>query len=347
MANIIEKLILNGVEYEIPSGGGVDAAAVNSLIDARLYAYNRVFSLKSWLYKILNEMDEEDELGLTAGETWEDIVANSTSINLISHSFSVMVMLASSEYALNIVKTDATAMGQLLECWNSVLALFNSEIARKILFGDSTTFTLILNSPLALEYILNNTDAINDILEYWDIEEFIDTTLSDIKDNAKVMEILANNETAVNYIITNYFSTITTSSITLKSFISSKVAVAALTTSTNNSKLQSNVTALYNLVTGDSTNFKQITRTYQDGVANLNNSTKVANSIVFVATGYYSSSSGRTIVWHANGVQAKNAGKTYRPTSVTASNCDAVSFKNCTFTESSNGYAAIAVYQVK
>ena len=320
MANIIEKLILNGVEYEIPSGGGVDAAAVNSLIDARLYAYNRVFSLKSWLYKILNEMDEEDELGLTAGETWEDIVANSTSINLISHSFSVMVMLASSEYALNIVKTDTTAMGQLLECWNSVLAL---------------------------EYILNNTDAINDILEYWDIEEFIDTTLSDIKDNAKVMEILANNETAVNYIITNYFSTITTSSITLKSFISSKVAVAALTTSTNNSKLQSNVTALYNLVTGDSTNFKQITRTYQDGVANLNNSTKVANSIVFVATGYYSSSSGRTIVWHANGVQAKNAGKTYRPTSVTASNCDAVSFKNCTFTESSNGYAAIAVYQVK
>jgi hypothetical protein len=111
-------------------------------------------------------MDEEDELGLTAGETWEDIVANSTSMNLISHSFSVMVMLASSEYALNIVKTDATAMGQLLECWNSVLALFNSEIAKKILFGDSTTFTLILNSPLALEYILNNTDAINDILKY-------------------------------------------------------------------------------------------------------------------------------------------------------------------------------------
>ena len=347
MANIIEKLILNGTEYEIPSGGGVDAAAVNSLIDARLYAYDRVFNLKSWLYKILNEMDEEDELGLTAGETWDDIVASSTSMNLISHSFSVMVMLASSEYALNIVKTDTTAMGQLLECWNSVLALFNSEIAKKILFGDATAFSLILNSPLALEYILNNTDAINDVLEYGDIEEFIDATLSDVKDNAKVMEILANNETAVNYIITNYFSTITTSSITLKSFISSKVAVAALTTSTNNTTLQSNVTALYNLVTGDSTNFTQITRTYQDSVANLNNSTKVSNSIVFVATGYYSSSSGRTIVWHANGVQAKSAGKTYRPTSVTASNCDAVSFKNCTFTESSNGYAAIAVYQVK
>ncbi len=58
MANIIEKLILNGTEYEIPSGSGgggdLDIAAANALIDAKLGNYDTIFSLNTGLYKILN-----------------------------------------------------------------------------------------------------------------------------------------------------------------------------------------------------------------------------------------------------------------------------------------------------
>jgi hypothetical protein len=103
---------------------------------------------------------------------------------------------------------------------------------------------------------------------------------------------------------------------------------------------------MYNTVVWDSTNFTQITRTYQDGVANLNSSTKTANCIVFTACGYWSSaSSQKTNVYHANGVLAHTGSENYRPTSVAANTTNCVSFTNCTFTETNDAYAAIAVYQ--
>jgi hypothetical protein len=49
MANIIEKLILNGVEYEIPSGsgGGIDVETAAAISDAKIGNYDAVFMLKS------------------------------------------------------------------------------------------------------------------------------------------------------------------------------------------------------------------------------------------------------------------------------------------------------------
>ena len=103
---------------------------------------------------------------------------------------------------------------------------------------------------------------------------------------------------------------------------------------------------MYNTVTGNSTYFTQYTRTYQDGVSSLNSSCKQANSIVFTACGYWSSaSSQKTNVFHANSVLAHSGSENYRPSSVAANTTNCVSFTNCTFTETGDGYAAIAVYK--
>lgn len=121
--------------------------------------------------------------------------------------------------------------------------------------------------------------------------------------------------------------------------------IAYFTSSDHNSELQAQVVNMYNTVVNNSSYFTQSTRTYQDWVSSLNNSTKVANAIVFTACGYWSSaSSQKTNVFHANGVQAHSGSENYRPTSVSASTVNCVSFTNCTFTETGDWYAAIAVY---
>ena len=70
------------------------------MIDIALGNYDNVFKTNSGLYKILNAIDEDDVLGLTEGETWSDIINNSASMNLISHSYACMVDVSNSEYAM-------------------------------------------------------------------------------------------------------------------------------------------------------------------------------------------------------------------------------------------------------
>ena len=85
--------------------------------------------------------------------------------------------------------------------------------------------------------------------------------------------------------------------------------------------------------------------TYQDGVANLNSSTKVANSIVLCALGSYNGS-GSTNLIHPNGQTATSNGNAGKATTVYRNNVNGVSFTNCSFTESGDGYCAIRVYTV-
>ena len=50
MAKVIRKLIINGEEYNIPSGsggGGADTVTVNALIDAKLGSFDSLFKFLS------------------------------------------------------------------------------------------------------------------------------------------------------------------------------------------------------------------------------------------------------------------------------------------------------------
>lgn len=110
-------------------GGGTDGDIVAAIADAKLGNFDNVFKL-TWLYKVLNAITEEDELGLTAGDTREDIVASATSMSLISHSYAVMVMIANSSYAMDILLEDNDATKEISECWNSISIIWKNSKAK-------------------------------------------------------------------------------------------------------------------------------------------------------------------------------------------------------------------------
>lgn len=353
MAKYIRKIIINGVEYLIPEGGGgggADTITVNALIDAKLGYFDPLFKITTGLYQVLNDYTDEDELGLTAGDTRPLIVADTTNFSLLTHSYTVFNMVANSNYALGVLMADGDAVDEVLECWNSATLIAENEEASYLFLNDATILTKILASSVAKDAFFGSAVAWDNILANNTIMETIigsSTYMADIVNIPVAMQKIANNEKAMEYIATHstIYALVVASGNAVNEIVKNPVATEVLTKSSNNTALESYVTTLYNLVTGDSLRFKQVTRTYQDAVANLNAYTKGKNYIVFTATGYRSSSSYRTNVYHANGVLAKSAAKNNSPTSVTASNVDVVSFSGCTYTETNNWQAAIAVYQ--
>jgi len=331
-------------------GGGLDVETTNALIDVKLWEFDSLFKLTTGLYQILNDYTDEDELGLTDGDTRQDIVEDATNFSLLTHSYTVFNMVANSNYALSVVMADGDAVDEVLECWNSATLIADNKDAASLFLNDATILAKILASSVGKDAFFSSEVAWDIIL--WDqtlMQTIIGSTtyMADIVNIPVAMQKIADSVDAMEYILTqsSILALVVASGTAINVITKSQIWIWVLTSSSNNTTLQNNVVSLYNLVTGDAARFKQITRTYQDAVANLNSATKTKNCIVFTATGYRSSSSYRTNVYHANGVLAKSAAKTNSPTSVTASNVDVVSFTGCTYTETNNGQAAIAVYQ--
>ena len=118
----------------IPSGGGggADVGTVNALVDAKLGNYDTLFLITDGLYKILNDLSDEDELGLTGGNSRDDITDSSTSMSLISHSYTVMVYIANSKVAMEEIVSKNGATKEVSECRNSISVIAESELARDI-----------------------------------------------------------------------------------------------------------------------------------------------------------------------------------------------------------------------
>ena len=225
--------------------------------------------------------------------------------------------------------------------------------------ADYATFAELENNTTDLNKVLNNSNCTNVMQLATDFMEFAKKHITSFVNNSSVMQAIAKDSTAMAQIVNDAttmnaiagsstaMGAMASSAIALNKITKSSTAIAAITSSANNSRLQAVRTTMYNTVVWNSTYFTQITRTYQDSVSSLNNSTKTANCIVFFAGGYWSSTSQYSNMFHPNGVQAVSANNYYRPTSVSSSQLSGTSFTNCTFTETGDGYAAIAVYQAK
>jgi len=378
-------------------GGGADVETINALIDWKLWNYDTLFKLENWLYKILNDLDSEDNLWLESGDTRADIVWNATNMSKVSHSRAVMTKVVNSPYAIGLVANSSNGMKEVSECWNSMT----------IIASNTDSAISYLTSPYVNTYI--NTAIVQDAFNWENLIPYMPDSLFTsmyLEDSTKVAEIptnselkdrlnkmtpdallpaifyrtnlsgyssfesmcqnssaiqtimnntnamiIINNHTEAKAIFDNYsiynISVVASNPSMLASCLKNADWIAYFTSSEHNAELQAQVVNLYNTVVNNSSYFTQSTRTYQDWVTSLNNSTKVANAIVFMAWWYYSSTSSYTNMWHPNGVQAASKNTVRRPTSVSASNVNWVSFTNCTFTETSDWYAAIAVYTAK
>ena len=400
---VLKKFIKNWVEIYLPEwwgggGGDLSVAWANALVDFKLWNFDTLFKLDSGLYKILNWLDEEDNLWLTAWDTRDDIVANSTSMSMISHSRAVMVYVANSPYAMSKILASNSATKEVSECWisisviadniNSAVQYASSEywsyylnnytvvqdafasiwdslipymsdtLFTNIILEDSTKLAELPNNQVMIDRLNQMTpDALLPAIFYYTNLSGYSTfqslcnnssAVSTLSSNTNAMIIVNNNTSAKSiYDSATYYniSFVANNAQMLNKAIKDSDWIAYFTSSAHNSELQAQVVNMYNTVVNNSSYFTQYTRTYADWVSSLNSSCTQSNSIVFTACGYWSSTSQKTNVFHANGVLAHSGSENYRPSSVSASNVNCVSFTNCTFTETSDWYAAIAVYR--
>jgi len=149
---------------------------VRTMIFAWVKDFDNVFRASSWLYRILNAMDENDNLWLTEWEVWEDLVSSSTSMSMISHSFSVMTAIASSEIAMTELLSNNNAVKEVSECRNSIYIIASSSLARD----------MYLNS----EYWINNLFNYMPAMDAF----FIDSSTKVYLINTYIMNIVNNNE---------------------------------------------------------------------------------------------------------------------------------------------------------
>ena len=174
---VLKKIIKNWVEYYLPEwwGGGwsVDTATVNSLIDLKMRDYDSIFRIDTDLYKILNDIDTEDELGLSSWSDWETICADETSMNKISHSYAVMVMVASSDVALQEVIESSTALDEIIECWNSMRVISDSEKAMNYFLSDDDIIEALFESQVALDAIFSSDIGANAVATNENVIEYI------------------------------------------------------------------------------------------------------------------------------------------------------------------------------
>ena len=101
---------------------------------------------------------------------------------------------------------------------------------------------------------------------------------------------------------------------------------------------------LYNCLL-NTTYFRASSTSAQDSVSSLNSYGTTKNSIIAVATGYYSSTLAHTnVLINKTLVSDGTILNVYQPKTVSSANVGAIAVPTATFTETGDAYAAVAVY---
>ena len=187
----------------IPTGtsNNVTEQFVRSMIYAGVGDYDNVFRATSWLYKILNALDENDNLGLTEWEVWEDIVASQTSMSKISHSYSAMVCIASSKVAMDEILASATATNEMSECWNSIVVIAESELASDLYLWSANWISALFTYSTAQDAFFADPTKKQEIVNQY-IMTIVNnnTLLGNLYTDSVVANAIINSQEAMNAI---------------------------------------------------------------------------------------------------------------------------------------------------
>ena len=224
----------------IPSGGGgADTATVNALIDTKLGNYDSLFMSSPGLYKLLNDVTDEDELGLTGGDNWSEIVASQDSMNKISHGWTIMAMLSCSNYALSTAIASNTALSELVASWVSMSILANNKEAMEIIVGSSTAIDAITGSAVAMDAILRSTNVSSTA---WSTLFSNSTFANTVYNSDEYLEIVANNSNALPAIMSSsVWSSIMADVSKLNIFMANDNAASYIISNTTSANLRADV----------------------------------------------------------------------------------------------------------
>jgi|GEM_PF-648791 len=191
----------------------------------------------------------------------------------------------------------------------AIQAVINSNTAMQTVVNSSTAMQAVAGSGTAMQAVINSSTAIQAVV------------------NSNIaMQAVAGSSTAIAGICKVEYTAI-------KEFI--KVI-------NNNDDY---IKKVYDTVT-TSPNFQLVIKQYNDNVSYLNQYCNTINTIILCALGYYSNKDGSTSLYINGGIiksSIRSAGS--NPEAVVKGNCNAVAVPTATFTESNDGYAAIAVYK--
>lgn len=215
---------------------GTDINEVNWDVYIWIKDYDSVYSMQWWLYKVLNNISNDDELGLTSWESWQDIANNQSSMNLISHSWSVMSTVANSNVAIDKILNNNTALWELANSWNAMQVIakspkaynkilhsssamsiiFSNQVAVDALLSNESIYDLIISDESILAIIANSPSALSIALEYdWIITAISNssTAMIALASNPQSLSIAKNNSSIVNSLTSNteYLNEITDS----------------------------------------------------------------------------------------------------------------------------------------
>lgn len=178
---------------------------VRTMIQAWIGDYDNVFRASSWLYRILNALDEKDNLWLTEWEVREDIVSNSTSMSMISHSYSAMVAVASSKVAMDEILSSNSATKEVSECWNSICVIAESSLASDLYLSSEYWITNLFTYQTAQDAFFSDPEKKQQI-----VSEYImtivnnNTLLSNLYTDTVVANAIANSQEAMDTIASSW-----------------------------------------------------------------------------------------------------------------------------------------------
>lgn len=200
--------------------------------------YDNMFNVKSSLYKVLNSVTEEDELWLTQWDTWSEIVADQTSMNVISHAWSVLTMIWNSTVAMNWILSSNTALTEFANAWNAMEVICSCSLAYDMLTADTSAMSIMLSNQVAIDALLwnpntkaktlanqntlvmivNTPSIFENMLNYPDVVNAIsnsssamnalsinDTAIEQAKDNTVLMTKLCNTAAYINAVSDSEF----------------------------------------------------------------------------------------------------------------------------------------------
>ena len=203
--NVLEKIINNWIEYYFPEWWGgssdLDIGAVNALIDMKLWDYDSLFSVTNWLYQILNSIDTEDEIWLSSWDTRAEIVADDTSMSLISHCYAVMCYIANSTVAMSTILADASATNEVSECWNSITIIAESQLASDLYLASVNWITSLFTYQTAQDAFFTSTARKTQIVSQ-NLMVIVndDTLLAQLNTDSVVQACIVNSTTALSTI---------------------------------------------------------------------------------------------------------------------------------------------------
>ncbi len=240
------------------------------------------------------------------------ILTHATAVDLWKQSTNLWQIWPQYEAGMTVLSQSSELINYVIANDYMMTAVAASEVAMATVVASETAMAVIVASEAAMTAVAASETAMA-------VVAASETTMATVVDSEIAITAVTESETALAAVVL--------------SSAAKKVLVA------HNTVLQSARETIYETI---KTSWVKKGEQFADPVANVNPLANTHDGLVFATLGYFSTQNQATTMLHADGTTAATASSTRKPTKLTS--IDAVSFKGCTFVETSDGQVAIEVW---